>query len=69
MGINSASYLVLPKILAAMIIHPFLIILSIALGIVGGWLAGDLTGICPTEDYLIGIQYQFLPFNLAYATH
>tara|TARA_B100001113_G_C21075246_1_gene607329 strand:- start:133 stop:873 length:741 start_codon:yes stop_codon:yes gene_type:complete len=67
MGINSASYLVLPKIIAAMIINPFLIILSIALGIVGGWLAGDLTGICPTEDYLIGIQYQFLPFNLAYA--
>ena len=67
MGVNSASYLVLPKICATMIINPFLIILSIALGIVGGWLAGDLTGICPTEDYLIGIQYQFIPFNLAYA--
>ena len=67
MGVNSASYLVLPKICATLIINPFLIILSIALGIVGGWLAGNLTGICPTEDYLVGIQYQFIPFNLAYA--
>ena len=39
MGINSASYLVFPKICAAVFINPFLIILSIALGIVGGWLA------------------------------
>ena len=67
MGINSASYLVFPKICAAIIINPFLIILSIALGIVGGWLAGNLTGICPTEEFLLGIQYEFIPFNLAYA--
>ena len=67
MGINSASYLVLPKVVATILINPFLIILSIALGLVGGWLAGDLTGICPTEEYLLGIQYQFIPFNLAYA--
>ena len=67
MGINSASYLVLPKVFATIFINPFLIILSITLGLVGGWLAGHLTGICPTEDYLLGIQYQFIPFNLAYA--
>ncbi len=67
MGINSASYLVFPKICAAVIINPFLIILSIALGIVGGWIAGNLTGICPTEEFLLGIQYEFIPFNLAYA--
>jgi len=67
MGINSASYLVFPKICATIIINPFLIILSIALGIVGGWLAGNLTGICPTEEFLLGLQYEFIPFNLAYA--
>jgi len=67
MGINSASYLVLPKIIATVIINPFLIILSIALGIVGGWLAGNITGICPTEEFLEGLQYEFIPFNLAYA--
>ena len=67
MGINSASYLVFPKICAAVFINPFLIILSIALGIVGGWLAGNLTGICPTEEFLIGIQYEFAPFTMFYA--
>ena len=67
MGINSASYLVFPKICATIIINPFLIILSIALGIIGGWLAGNLTGICPTEEFLLGLQYEFIPFNLAYA--
>ena len=67
MGINSASYLVFPKICATVIINPFLIILSIALGIVGGWLAGNMTGICPTEEFLIGLQYEFIPFNIAYA--
>ena len=67
MGINSASYLVFPKICAAVFINPFLIILSIALGIVGGWLAGNLTGICPTEEFLIGLQYEFVPFTMFYA--
>ena len=67
MGVNSASYLVFPKICAAVLINPFLIILSIALGIVGGWLAGNLTGICPTEEFLLGLQYEFAPFTMAYA--
>mgnify|MGYP001364063795 CR=1 FL=1 len=67
MGINSASYLVFPKICAAIIINPFLIILSIALGIVGGWFAGNFTGICPTEEFLYGLQYEFVSFNVAYA--
>tara|TARA_B100000530_G_C15905819_1_gene467284 strand:+ start:97 stop:909 length:813 start_codon:yes stop_codon:yes gene_type:complete len=67
MGINSASYLVLPKIFAIIFINPFLIIISIALGLVGGWLAGNLTGICPTEEFLMGVQYQFIPFNVTYA--
>ena len=67
MGINSASFLVFPKICATIFINPFLIILSIALGLVGGWLAGNITGICPTEEYLLGIKYEFIPYNMAYA--
>ena len=67
MGINSASFLVFPKICATIFINPFLIILSIVLGLVGGWLAGNITGICPTEEYLLGIKYEFIPFNMAYA--
>ena len=40
MGVNSAGYLILPKIVAAMLINPFVIIISMFLGIFGGWLAG-----------------------------
>jgi phospholipid/cholesterol/gamma-HCH transport system permease protein len=67
MGINSASLLVLPKIIATILINPFLIIMSIFLGIIGGWLAGNMTGLCPTEEFLVGLQYEFIPFNIAYA--
>ena len=38
MGINSASYLILPKILATMLFNPFLTLISMVVGLVGGWL-------------------------------
>ena len=44
MGVNSASYLILPKIVAAVVFFPFLTILSIAIGIIGGWAIAYLTG-------------------------
>lgn len=67
MGINSSSYLVLPKILAALIINPFLIILSMSVGIFGGWVFGTLAGSVTTTEYLYGIQYAFRPFYISYA--
>ncbi len=67
MGINSANYLVLPKIISLILVNPMLIVLSMALCIVGGWIAGEMTGFCPTEEYIYGIQYEFRPFNVAYA--
>lgn len=67
MGINSAAYLIVPKIIAAMFINPFLIILSMFIGIVGGWMAGTFTGIVPSHDYIIGIQLDFDPFHVTYA--
>lgn len=67
MGINSASYLVLPKLLAAMFTFPLLAILSAFLGILGGYVAGTLTGIITPEDYIYGIRYSFIPFNVSIA--
>ncbi|MEZ5173597.1 MAG: ABC transporter permease [Bacteroidia bacterium] len=67
MGINSASYLVLPKILAAVLINPFLIILSMGLGVFGGWAFGVLAGSVTTTEYVYGIQYAFKPFYVTYA--
>ncbi len=67
MGINPANYLILPKITAAMIYNPVLIIFSIFLGVFGGWIAGSFTGLVPSADYLIGIREWFEPFTLTYA--
>lgn len=64
MGINSASYLVLPKVLAAMITFPMLVILSAFLGIWGGYIAGTLTGAISPQDYITGIRDSFVPFNI-----
>lgn len=67
MGINSKSFLIMPKILAAMLINPFLIIISMFLGILGGWVAGVLTHAVTSYEFLYGIQYQFKPYNVTYA--
>ena len=67
MGINSAGYLTLPKIIAGIFILPFVVLLSMFLGIIGGWIAGDLSGTVPSADYIQGIQDQFLPFNITFA--
>ncbi|GAB4248558.1 MAG: ABC transporter permease [Vicingaceae bacterium] len=67
MGVNSASYLVLPKIIAAMFINPFLIIYSMCLGVIGGWVASVASGIVSSSQYIMGIQYDFDPFSITYA--
>lgn len=67
MGINSSAFLVLPKILAAICIFPFVVIISMFLGIAGGWLAGVLGGAISSSDYIKGIQDSFIPFNIVFA--
>ncbi len=67
MGINSKSYLIMPKIVASIITMPLLVILSIALGIWGGRLAVSLTGILSTEVYDIGLLSGFIPYNIEFA--
>ena len=67
MGINSLNHLVLPKIIANVFFYPFVIIISIALGIVGGWVAGNITGLVSSTDYLTGIRAEFEPFHITYS--
>jgi phospholipid/cholesterol/gamma-HCH transport system permease protein len=64
MGINTKAYLVFPKILAALITIPALIVLSAALGIWGGRLVGGLAGIVAPEVYDFGIRESFNPFSV-----
>ncbi len=67
MGVNSASYLILPKIIASVIFAPFLTIFSMFIGIFGGWIAGVLSGVVTTQAYVYGIQYEFVPFYITYS--
>jgi phospholipid/cholesterol/gamma-HCH transport system permease protein len=67
MGVNSASYLILPKIIATMLFNPFLTMLSIVVGILGGWSVGVFTGVVTTQEYIDGIQYAFIPYYITYA--
>src|SRR5450432_3181317 len=61
MGINTKSYLVMPKILAALITIPLLVVVSMVLGIYGGRLAGSLGGILSTDTYDRGLTQGFIP--------
>jgi phospholipid/cholesterol/gamma-HCH transport system permease protein len=67
MGINSSAYLVLPKIVAAVLIFPFVVVISMFLGIFGGWIAGTLAGVISSSEYVRGIQDSFVPFNIVFA--
>lgn len=67
MGINSLNYLVLPKIIAVLFFYPLLILLAMFLGIYGGYIAGAITDMFFTEDYIYGIQLDFNPFFVQYA--
>jgi len=67
MGVNSASYLILPKIVATVLFNPFLTMLSIVIGIIGGWSVGVFTGVVTTQSYIEGIRYAFIPYYITYA--
>jgi phospholipid/cholesterol/gamma-HCH transport system permease protein len=66
MGINTKAYLILPKVLGGLIMIP-LLVLAMALGIWGGRLVGDITGILPHEVFDRGLLAEFVPYNVKFA--
>lgn len=63
MGINTLNFLILPKILSALTIIPILVIISMFVGITGGRVVGDLTGLIDANTFDIGLLYKFIPYN------
>ena len=59
MGVNSASYLILPKIAGMITIMPFLVIFSSAMGIVGAYGTAFIGHVLPPDDLTIGLQHDF----------
>ncbi len=66
MGINTKTYLVLPKIVASVVVVPCLIVISMFLSVWGGYLAGTLTGILSKQQYTQGLVTDFITFNLTF---
>ncbi|MFR9602311.1 MAG: ABC transporter permease [Rikenellaceae bacterium] len=67
MGVNSASYLILPKVIATVFFFPLLTILSVIVGIYGGYLICTLTGIIIPADYVEGLLLDFRPYSITYS--
>ncbi|HTN45412.1 MAG TPA: ABC transporter permease [Flavipsychrobacter sp.] len=67
MGINTKTYLVMPKLVAALIMVPCLIVLSIAVTILGGYIAGMFSSILSKEQFQQGLISGFLPYNIFFA--
>lgn len=67
MGINSANYLVLPKIIAAIVTFPLLVVYAMALSIIGGALSGILGELISVDYYVRGLRTDFLPFSVTFS--
>ena len=67
MGINSKAFIIQPKIIAAVLFFPFLVIISMSIGMVGGYLAGVFGGLVSHNDFMYGLNYWFEPFYILYA--
>ena len=67
MGVNSAAYLIMPKIIAALIIFPFLTVLSMFIAIGGGFIAGVGGGFLTSADFIFGLQMMFHVFDIIYS--
>lgn len=67
MGVNSLTFLILPKIMGAVLFFPVLIVFSMALSLIGGWLSLLFSGLASTETYIVGIRSFFEISNIVYA--
>jgi phospholipid/cholesterol/gamma-HCH transport system permease protein len=64
MGVDTASYLIMPKLLAAVTVIPMLVILSAFMGMAGGYLACVLGKLVTASDFMQGLRSFFIPYNV-----
>ena len=67
MGINSVSYLVLPKVVASVLMYPLLVIVAGVCALMGGYVVGVATEVITPNDYVYGIRYSFNEFTITFA--
>ena len=64
MGINSASFLILPKVMGLITIMPFLVVFSAATGILGAYATAYIGHVLTPDDLTVGLQHSFIPWFL-----
>lgn len=64
MGVNTAAYLILPKIIASLLVIPLLVSIAAFVGIVGGYLASVPTGMISHAEYVQGLRAFYVPYNV-----
>ncbi|OYW17917.1 MAG: ABC transporter permease [Sphingobacteriales bacterium 12-47-4] len=67
MGVNTKTYLILPKVLGALVVIPMLVVIAAVLGIWGGRLAGSAANILSNSTFDKGLLNGFMPFNVIFA--
>lgn len=67
MGINSSSYLVLPKLVASLMMYPLLVIIAAVSSLVGGYLVGTVTGVVTPTEYIYWIRFDFNDYSIVIA--
>lgn len=67
MGVNSANYLILPKVIGLMFFIPVLVVLSMFLGIVGGFVVCAFANVVPVSTFEFGLQSFFKEYYIWYA--
>jgi phospholipid/cholesterol/gamma-HCH transport system permease protein len=66
MGVNSANYIVLPKIIGFVLFIPVLVVFSMFMGLLGGWFIAEFTDMISVEKYVYGIQTMFTEWYVWY---
>ena len=67
MGINSVSYLVLPKIVASILMYTMLVIIAGICALLGGYIVGTIGEIITPNDYVYGIRFHYNEFTVTFA--
>lgn len=67
MGVNSANFVILPKVIGLMLFVPCLVIISMFVGILGGYLGAMITPDLPLGEFVKGLQMGFDPYKIVYS--
>lgn len=64
MGVNTANYLIMPKLIAAVVVIPLLVYVSAFVAMIGGFLASVPTGVMTAPEYTRGLLAFYEPYNV-----